>query len=80
MSESEGGVELPVATAYATVGPLIEANYYTGRMPWFGVETIGVPLTAVVDMETGEILASEVDGPMLTTTDIVSYVEAANAD
>jgi hypothetical protein len=49
-------------------------------MPYFGVSSIGVPLTAVVDMETGLILASEVDGPVLTTTQIVSLVEGANAD
>jgi hypothetical protein len=80
VSESEGGTELPIETAYSSVGSLIDANYFTGRMPWFGVSSIGVPLTAVVDMETGIILASEVDGPLLTTTQIVTLVEEANAD
>jgi len=49
-------------------------------MPYFGVSSIGVPLTAVVDMETGIIVASEIDGPALTATQIVTLVEAANAD
>ena len=80
VSESEGGADLAIETAYSTVSPLIDANYVTGRMPYFGISSIGVPLTAVVDMETGLILASEVDGPVLTTTQIVSLVEQANND
>ena len=49
-------------------------------MPYFGVSSIGVPLTAVVDMETGIIVASELDGPVLTPSGIVSLAEEANAD
>jgi hypothetical protein len=49
-------------------------------MPWFGVSSIGVPLTAVVNMETGIIVASELDGPLLNPQQIVNLVEEANAD
>jgi len=49
-------------------------------MPWFGVSSIGVPLTAVVDMETGIIIASELDGPLLNTGQIVSLAQEANSD
>jgi hypothetical protein len=49
-------------------------------MPYFGVSSIGVPLTAVVDMETGIIMASELDGPLLSTSQIVSLAQEANSD
>ena len=49
-------------------------------MPYFGVSSIGVPLTAVVDMKTGVIIASELDGPVLTAAQVVTLVEEANAD
>lgn len=73
-------MELPIESAYAAIQSLLDANYVTGRMPYFGVSSIGVPLTAVVDMETGIILASELDGPLLTPAQIVTLAEQANSD
>jgi len=49
-------------------------------MPYFGESSVGVPLTAVVDMETGIIIASELDGSPLTAAQVVSLAEEANAD
>jgi hypothetical protein len=80
VSESNGGTEVPVETAYSAVQAYIDPTYITGRMPWFGVSSIGVPLTAVVDMETGIIIASELDGPLLNPSQIVSLAEEANSD
>jgi hypothetical protein len=73
-------VQIPVEDAFEVVDPLLDTNYITGRMPYFGVSSVGVPLTAVVNMETGTIIASELDGPVLTASQIVTLAEEANTD
>ena len=54
-------------------------NYWSGTHPAFSTSH-GMPVTAVIDVQTGEVLASDTNGDMLSVDDVMDAVEQANSD
>jgi len=61
------------------VGPYIDGRYFTGTMLPITIEYY--PATAVIDMETGELLAKDLNlATQLMPDQILEAVEQAAAD
>jgi hypothetical protein len=69
-----GGPPLPIADAYTNISQHFDGTYFTGTAPPISYSFF--PYTAVIDMNTGEVLAMDSDSVMLTVSDILTAVGA----
>ena len=64
---------------YERVSPYIDGRYFSGTMPPITIEYY--PATAVIDMETGELLAKDLNlAQQLMPDQVLEAVEQAAAD
>ena len=71
----DGGPPLPIAEAFTYISPYFAGTYFTGTMP--SISVMYTPYTAVIDMNTGEVIAKDGDdAPSLTVDAILTAVGA----
>ena len=71
------GANAAITTAAGYISPYISGGYWTGMRPIFYQFT---PFTAVVDMETGEVLIMDTYTAPLSTMAILDAATQANSD
>ena len=74
--------DVPTATAYSTVGTQVSADYVSGSgsaniLPYMGLSTITLPIYAVIDLETAQLLYYQ-DGHGTGPQGSLSCIQGAN--
>ena len=70
------GWDQPIAAAVEHIDPYFDGSYWTGTAP--PISTTVFPSNAVLDMETGVLLAGP--GDIAEVEDFLEYVEGAKED
>ena len=71
---TNGGGPMSIAEAFPYISPYFEGTYFTGAMPPISISF--TPYTAVIDMNTGEVIAKDTDTVYMTVNDILTAVGA----
>ncbi len=70
------GWEVPIEEAAEHIGESFSGTYWSGQVPPISMNVL--PANAVIDMQTGILLART--GDIMQPEDILPFVEAAGAD
>jgi hypothetical protein len=73
--------DVPTSTAHSTVGTQVNADYISGSgasniLPYMGLSSITLPMYAVVDLETAQLLYYQ-DGYGTGPQGSLSYIQSA---
>jgi hypothetical protein len=69
------GQPMAIEQAFEYIGPYVDGSYFTGQAPPISMPF--TPYTAVLDMETMEVLDMETGSYYMTTADILTAVNGA---
>jgi len=76
---TQEGLTAPMDFVMERVGPYLDGRYFTGTMPPITIEYY--PATAVIDMQTGELLAKDVNlATQLMPDQVLEAVDQAAAE
>ena len=75
---TQSGAQAPIATAYNNIHSYFQGSYFTGKAP--PISYAFTPYSAVIDMQTGEVLAMDTQTSYLSTSQIMAAVNQANSD
>lgn len=81
---SNNVVDVGTATAYSTVGSQVNEDYVSGSgvaniLPYMGLSSITLPIYAVIDLETAELVYYQ-DGYGTGPQGALPSIQAANSD
>ena len=73
---TQNGGTAPIATAYSSISPYFSGSYFTGKNPSIYYEYW--PHRLVIDLDDGSVIVKDEGTTMLSDSQIVSAVNAAN--
>lgn len=74
---TQGYSSTSIDVAYNYLSQYFEGSFMTGTAMPADCNILGVPFTAIIDLETGKVVLRDVNGQMATEA-ILTYVEFAN--